>query len=237
MTHRRPRSPVASVIAAAVAWWLVTWSLAACGSPASPASSAPAGTATAPAGGSAAPTPAASPSAAVATGTPTATPARTAAPPTFGVIEVEGSLLDLLPANVDGVPLTPDPQTAAQLALDPDLADVLASVAIAAVFGPIATDATGDYAVATVARLRPDVFSDAFFRDWRDSFDAAVCDQAGGVAGHAESVIGGHPVWIGTCAGGVHTYHATLGDGEVIVSLQSAGDRRYGEQVVAGLTE
>jgi hypothetical protein len=229
------------VIAAAVAWWLVAWSLAACGSAASPvspapASGAPAGTATAPAGGSAAPTPAASPSAAVATRTPTGTPTRRAAPPTFGVIEVEGSLLDFLPATVDGVPLTPDPQTAAQLALDPNLADVLASVAIAAVFGPIATDATGDYAVATVARLRPDVFSDAFFRDWRDSFDAAVCDQAGGVAGHAESVIGGHPVWIGTCAGGVHTYHATLGDGEVIVSLQSAGDRRYGEQVVAGLT-
>ena len=47
-------------------------------------------------------------------------------------------------------------------------------------FGPAATDSAGDYVVVTVP-ARPDMFSDLFFRDWRDTFDSAACDQAGGV--------------------------------------------------------
>jgi hypothetical protein len=57
------------------------------------------------------------------------------------------------------------------------------------------------------------------------------------VSGHAEATIDDHETWIGTCAGGVHTWHATLEDGAVLVSLQGAGTNRYGEQIVAGLSE
>ena len=149
-----------------------------------------------------------------------------------GAVVVDGGLLALLPAEVDGVALTPDPDTAAELAADPGLADPLAAIAVTAAFGPLASDETGgDYAVATVVRLRDGVFSEGFFRDWRDTFDTAVCEQAGGVSGHAEADIGAHRTWVGTCAGGVHTYHATLRDDTVIVSLQGAGPGRYGEQV------
>ena len=89
----------------------------------------------------------------------------------------------------------------------------------------------------TVARLKPGTFDELFFRGWRDTFDAAVCEQAGGVSGHAESDIAGHHTHIGTCAGGVHTYHVHLPASDVIVSMQGTGEGRFGEHVVAGLTE
>ena len=152
-------------------------------------------------------------------------------------VAVDPSLLALLPAQVGGVALTPDGDTAAELAGDPTLGVAVRSIAVATVFAPLATDGPADYAVVTIVRLHPGAYSDAFFRDWRDSFDAAVCAQAGGVSGHAQADIGGHPTWIGTCAGGAHTYHATLQDDSVIVSLQGAGPGRFGEQVIAGLTE
>jgi hypothetical protein len=88
----------------------------------------------------------------------------------------------------------------------------------------------------TVARVKPGLFGDLFYRGWRDTFDAAVCEQAGGVAGHAEAEIAGRQTFIGTCAGGVHTYHVHLPDQDVIVSMQAVGDGRFGERVVEGLT-
>jgi hypothetical protein len=151
---------------------------------------------------------------------------------------VDAGLLAVLPRTVAGMPLVADAETSAEIAADPSLAATADGIALAAAFGPLATDDTGgDYAVATVVRLRPDVFSDGFFREWRDSFDAGVCGQAGGVSGHAQAVLAGRTVWIGTCAGGVHTYHATLRDDTVLVSLQGAGPGRFGEQIMAGLTE
>ncbi len=157
--------------------------------------------------------------------------------PVGGTILVDDALLALLPASIAGVPLTADPDTAEGLAGDPTLAIAAQGIGVATAFGPQASDGSADYVVATIVRLHPGTFSDGFFRDWRDSFDTAVCEQAGGVTGHAEAEIGGHPTWIGTCAGGVHTWHATLDDDGVIVSLQGAGPGRFGEQVIAGLTE
>jgi hypothetical protein len=116
------------------------------------------------------------------------------------------------------------------------IAPFVSSLAIAAAFGPPATDAVGDYVVVTVARLKPGLFGDLFYRGWRDTFDAAVCEQAGGVDGHGEAEIAGRQTFIGTCAGGVHTYHVHLPDHDVIVSMQAVGDGRFGEHVVEGLT-
>ena len=166
----------------------------------------------------------------------------TPAPPTASVavqspVTVDDRLLLLLPSEVAGVPLNADPQTAAQIAADPALAGSIASVAVAAAFGPIASDTTSDYVVVTVNRLEPGAFDASFFRDWRTSFDEAVCAQAGGVARHAEAEIEGHPTFIGSCAGGVRTYHTYLPASGVILSMQALGDGRFGERVVAGLTE
>jgi len=149
---------------------------------------------------------------------------------------VDPALLELLPDAVAGVPLEPDEATAAEIAREPSIAPFVSALAIAAAFGPPATDTGGDYVVVTVARVKPGLFGDLFYRGWRDTFDAAVCEQAGGVDGHAEAEIAGRQTFIGTCAGGVHTYHVHLPDRDVIVSMQAVGARRFGERVVEGLT-
>ena len=154
-----------------------------------------------------------------------------------GFIAVDDTLLELLPDDVGGVSLTGDPATAAEIAVDPSLTGFVAAVAVAAAFAPAPTEGVGDYVVVTLARLEPGVFDAAFFRDWRDTFDGAVCAQAGGVAGHAEADIAAHRTYITTCAGGVRTYHVHLASSGVIVSMQAMGDGRFGERVVEGLTE
>ena len=167
---------------------------------------------------------------------PTAPPAPTASPTASGVV-VDPTLLSLLPSDIEGVALTADPDTASAIAAEGSIAPFVAAIALASAFGPLATDTPGDYVVVTVARLRPGTFSDLFYRGWRDTFDAAVCELAGGVDGHAETEISGRQTFIGTCAGGVHTYHVHLPTQDVIVSMQGLGDGRYAEHVIAGLTE
>jgi hypothetical protein len=151
---------------------------------------------------------------------------------TTGVI-VDPTLLEVLPAEIDGVPLDADAETAAEIASDGSIEPFVSALAIAAAFRPDQSD----YAVVTVARIKPGVFSDLFFRGWRDTFDSAVCEQAGGVEGNAEADIAGRHTFIGTCAGGVHTYHVHVPGRDAIVSMQGAGPGRFGELVVEGLTE
>jgi hypothetical protein len=163
---------------------------------------------------------------------PTASPSATAGGSAAGVI-VDPTLLELLPADVDGVPLAADPDTAAEIAGEGSIEPFVSALAIAAAFRPDQSD----YVVVTVARVKPGVFGDLFFRGWRDTFDSAVCEQAGGVDGTAEADIAGRHTFIGTCTGGVHTYHVHVPGRDVIVSMQGAGPGRFGERVVEGLTE
>jgi hypothetical protein len=86
-------------------------------------------------------------------------------------------------------------------------------------------------------KLKPGVFSDAFIRDWRDSIDQGVCGQAGGVSGNAQATMDGRTVYIGTCEGGVHTYHVHLDGPDVIISANSVGDGRLGEQLMDSLPD
>jgi hypothetical protein len=167
---------------------------------------------------------------------PTAPPTPTTSPTVSGVV-VDPTLLDLLPRDIEGVELRADPDTASAIAAEGSIAPFVSAIALASAFGPLATDTPGDYVVVTVARLRPDTFSDLFYRGWRDTFDSAVCELAGGVDGHAEAKIGGRQTFIGTCAGGVHTYHVHLPAQDAIVSMQGLGEGRYAEHVITGLTE
>ena len=182
------------------------------------------------------PRPSPTPPPATPTPIPTAASSPTGTDGSSGVV-VDPALLDLLPDDIDGVPLTADHDTAAEIAAEGSIAPFVSAIALATAFGPLATDTAGDYVVVTVARLRQGTFGDLFFRGWRDTFDTAVCEQAGGVDGHAEADIGAHHTFIGTCSGGVHTYHVHLPARDVIVSMQGVGERRYAELVVAGLTE
>ena len=169
---------------------------------------------------------------------PTASPsASSASAAPSAAVAVDPSLLDVLPATVGGVPLRPDAETAAEIAANPSIAPFVSSLAVATAFGPRASGSIGDYVVVTVARVKRGLFGDLFYRTWRRTFDDAVCQRAGGVQGDAEATIGGRQTFIGTCAGGVHTYHVHLQGQDVIVSMQGAGPTRFGEHVVEGLNE
>ncbi len=89
------------------------------------------------------------------------------------------------------------------------------------------TSSTGDdLAIASVIRLRPGVFSDAWFQTWRADYDESACEVAGGVKGSPAQVsIAGRTVYVGTCAGDARTYHVHLADPTLIVSITAAGAR------------
>ena len=182
-----------------------------------PPATAPAGTASA-----------ASPSVAVAS-SPHPSGAAAASP----LVAIDPTLLELLPRSIGSIPITPSPEAAAEPAADASLAASAQSLAV----GLAVDQATGNLVVASVVKLKPGVFSDEFFRDWRDSFDQGVCGQAGGVTGNAQATMDGRTVYIGTCEGGVHTYHVHLEGPDVIVSLNSVGDSRLGEQLMDSLPD
>ena len=184
--------------------------------------------------------PSASPSGAVgvpATSGPvtsaTPQPPATSAPPPAPIV-VDLTLLALLPAQVDGVALKPAPEAAVEMTADANLGTSASAIAV----GIVATgSATGDdLASVSVVRLRPGVYSEAFFEAWRQSYDAAACALADGVASHRRQVIGAHTVEVTLCTGGARTLHVHLA-GDILISITTVGDRGYGDLVLAGLRE
>ena len=152
-------------------------------------------------------------------------------------VVVDASLLDALPASIAGIDLVADDETAAEIAAGPGLADSVASIAVG-LYAGVGPSPEEDLAIVNVVTLRDGVFDDAFFRSWRETYDAAACEPAGGVAvGAAEAEIDGRTVFIGTCVNGGHTYHVHLDDPERLLAITAFGDDRLGEQVVAGSVE
>jgi hypothetical protein len=150
-------------------------------------------------------------------------------------VAIDPTLLSIVPSTVDGLAITPDAETAAQIAADRALADDVDSLAVGLAVGP-GTSGADNLAIVNVVRLRDGVFGESFFRGWRDSYDEAACAPAGGVAGHAQAQLDGRLVHIGTCAGGAITYHTALEADGIIVAITSVGERRLGEQIVSNLT-
>lgn len=162
-----------------------------------------------------------------------APPSSTAPGPSDGeaFLAYDEALLAVLPAELDGLPVTSAPEAAADLQADRDLATAGERIALGLVVDP-----AGELAVAAVIALRTGVFTEAFWRDWRDSYDAGACAQAGGVRGRAEAQIGGRLVYIGTCEGGARTYHVQLEDRNILVSVTAIGEvRRLGERLVEAI--
>jgi len=151
-------------------------------------------------------------------------------------VTVDPGLLEVLPAEIDGVTLEPDPTTADEVSRDPLLAESALSIAVALAVAPGASDSE-DLAVANVIRLRPDVFDEAFYQEWRDSYNEAACEVADGVASERQLEVGGRQTYIGTCVGGAETYHTYLEDQGFLVSVTATGERRFGELIVAGLAQ
>ena len=142
---------------------------------------------------------------------------------------VDRALLEILPAEVDGIPVAPSPDGEAAGQSDPCLAQIGDAFASAFAADP------ENFVFVAVVSLRPGALGDVVFRDWRDSFDEGACSQADGVAGHAETEIGGRTVYIGTCVGDLRTYHVWLEEQEVLVSASAVGERRLGERLVENL--
>lgn len=158
------------------------------------------------------------------------TPSAPAASPSGGQGAVEDpSLIEVLPAQVAGSDVTLESQAFAEALADPGFAANIE----AAAFGVVV--AGNDLASAVVARPVEHVYSDAWFRDWRDSYNDGACAQSGSVVGNAEAEIGGRTVYIGTCSGGLRTYHTWIEDRDLLVSAFSIGEARFGEQLMAGL--
>ncbi len=146
-----------------------------------------------------------------------------------GSVAIDQTLLGVLPTTISGLPVAAIAKPAGTD--DPLLAETVERMAQAFVIDP----ATNDFAYTSVMALRPGVFDPSYFRSWRDSFDEGACSQSGGVTGHAETTIAGRTVYIGTCEGGVSTYHVRLDAPNEIVSISAFGEQRLGEQLLAAL--
>lgn len=213
LAHAARRPIRAAVLAVGLAL-----ALAACG---------PAGTQAPPPGSAPVATPIASPS----LNPPTANAQSTASTQPTSPVAIDPSLLAVLPATVDGIEVKESPEAEIAAMAGPELVAVGSAMAAG-----IAIDATtGQFVYAVVVRLKPGVMNDSVFRDWRDSYDEGACSQANGVAGHAETDIGGRTVYIGTCNGGARTYHVWLGEQGMLISASAVGDRRLGEQLMENL--
>ncbi|HLO34507.1 MAG TPA: hypothetical protein VK194_00430, partial [Candidatus Deferrimicrobium sp.] len=153
-------------------------------------------------------------------------------------VAADQSLLSFVPASGGDLQVSYDPQTTADVARDPALRASASGLAIA-LFTPRSTSASpvpfDDLAVVSVIRLRDPALDDAWFRDWRDSYDGAACANAGGVTRHAQTDIGGHTVFVGSCAGGAFTYHTRLAGGAIVISLTSIGPARLGQTIMERL--
>jgi hypothetical protein len=150
--------------------------------------------------------------------------------PTSGVV-IDSRLLDVLPVTVEGLAVSENPEGETSALGDPQLALVGSSIAA----GLAVDQASGDFVYAVVVRLLPGAMDDGVFRDWRDSYDEGACSQASGVAGNAEAQIDGRTVYIGTCTGGVRTYHVWLEPQETLISASAVGNRRFGELLMQNL--
>jgi hypothetical protein len=111
----------------------------------------------------------------------------------------------------------------------PDFAAGIGSAVFFVAPGP------ADLVSGLVARPRGGIYSEAWYRDWRETYDEGACAQADGVGGRAQAELDGRQVSITTCAGGMRVYHAWVEELGVVVSLIALGDNRWGEQVMATL--
>ena len=166
-----------------------------------------------------------------ATPEPSASASRpaSASPGSSDTVVRDDTLLAILPSEVGGAPVTIEDASFAEAARDPAFAEHVASAAFA-----VATTPT-DLASGVVAQLRPGLLDDTFLADWRETYNEGACAQAGGVATNAEAELGGRTVYITTCGGGLTVYHAAIPERDVIVSLFSIGEGRFGEQLMRDL--
>lgn len=146
-------------------------------------------------------------------------------------MSVDPALLAVLPATVAGLSITESNAAETASLADPELAKIATAFAAG-----LAVDTTaGSFVFAVVIRLKPAGFDAGTFRDYRDSFDLGACSQSNGVTGNAEAQVAGRTVYIGTCAGGVRTYHVWLEAQGLLVSASTLGGDQPGIALMENL--
>lgn len=171
------------------------------------------------------PPPAATPAVVVPSFGPTASVAL----PPGTTVQQDPSLLGLLPASIAGVAVKEEPDSFAEAVKDAAFVSSVDRAAFAiAVSG-------ADLASGVLAHLRPGIYSDKMFEDWRASYDEGACATASGVVAHAQESQGSRTIYVTTCGGGLRVYHTYLAAKNVIVSIFSTGAQDFGGQMVAGL--
>ena len=146
-------------------------------------------------------------------------------------VTLDPTLLDYLPADVAGIPVTESVDEATTALADPSLPKIASAMDA----GVAVDTASGNLVVAWVVRLRPDKLTDAIYQQWRDSYDEGACQAAGGVRGRAEAPIDDRTVYITSCVAGLRTYHVWLTDQNVLISASSIGEGKFGELLVDNL--
>jgi hypothetical protein len=162
---------------------------------------------------------------------PGESPSTSIVPSSSGAAAVDPSLLDLVPATAAGLTLTFDPDTTAMVAADPALAEDAAAVATGLAV-PSGQATPAEFVIVNLVRLRDASRDEEWFRSWRDSYDEAACERAGGIVRHAETQSAGRTVFIGSCAQGVLTYHVRIGAGVVVLSMTSIGPGHLGQTLI-----
>ncbi len=224
--HRRPAIVVLGLAIVILAAAVYALGSANRGSTAPGVTAASAGTPTEPLIPAASTSPSGSPLSATAASPVTAAPS-----PPGPLAAVDPSLLKVLPSTVGGVPVTEFADAARQAATDPDLGRNVSRVATAFAGDPAGTN----WAYTAIVDVRPEAQSDAFYRDWQESFDQSACERAGGVTGHTTAVIAGHDVERTACGQGVRTYHVRISGTGLLVSISSLGEGLFGELEIAAL--
>jgi hypothetical protein len=218
------RGPTGTVPIAAV---IIAMLLAGCGSQASPSPSQVVPSATA----DAVPTPVSAPPTFSPTASVSAVASTNASPGASPAVPIDPTLLAILPATVGGQGISEVPEVEANLVTDQSLVTNASGLAVALGIDII----SGEFAYMAVIRLKPFVFSNAFYLSWRQSYDEGACSQSSGLTSTTTTTIAGRQVFVGTCAGGASTYHVHLADPDRLVSITSVGTSRYGELVLAAL--
>jgi len=158
-------------------------------------------------------------------------PAMTAGPPPAvspdmsSAAEVDATLLDVLPASINGIPVVEALEEAALAIDDPTVARIGSAVDVGVAVDP----STGNLVTAHIVRLREGAFDDATFRQWRDSFDEGACAGAGGIEGHAEVPIADRVVFVTSCVAEQRIYHLWLEDQDLLISASAVGTGDFGE--------
>jgi hypothetical protein len=160
-------------------------------------------------------------------------PPVTAAPGQTPLVRLDPSLLAVLPQEVDSLSVLENSETEADMQANGTLATLSDGVAGALAIDP----STADFVLVDVVRVRQNAMTDAVFTAWRDSFDAGVCGDAG-VVGHAQQVMNGITVYVGTCGGQnpFHTYHAWIESKHLLISASAGGKRQLGALLFQNLT-